>query len=131
MDAEQKKEFMNLLTDLFSVLKNKLNLKTVPQIILKKDSDNANNILGKTAYYNPKDKNITLFILNRHPKDILRSFAHECVHLYQHENNMYGIGEEREGDSHYAQNDTELRKAEKQAYLLGNMIFRDWEDSKK
>ena len=62
MDAEQKKEFMNLLTDLFSVLKNKLNLKTVPQIILKKDSDNANNILGKTAYYNPKDKNITLFI---------------------------------------------------------------------
>ena len=71
MDAEQKKEFMNLLTDLFSVLKNKLNLKTVPQIILKKDSDNANNILGKTAYYNPKDKNITLFILNNTMKIML------------------------------------------------------------
>ena len=131
MDVEQKKEFMSLLSDLFSVLKNKLNLKTVPKIILKKDSDNANNILGKTAYYNPKDKNITLYILNRHPKDILRSFAHECVHLYQHENGMYGVGENESGDSHYAQNDTELRKAEKQAYLLGNMIFRDWEDGKK
>ncbi len=42
-----------------------------------------------------------------------------------------GIGENKSGDTHYAQNDTELRKAEKQAYLLGNMIFRDWEDSKK
>lgn len=131
MDADTKKEFMSLLTELFSVLKNKLNLQTTPKIILKKDQENSSNILGKTAYYNPSDKSITLFILDRHPKDILRSFAHECVHLYQHENNMYGIGETRSGDSHYAQNDTELRKAEKQAYLLGNMMFRDWEDGKK
>ena len=131
MDDAQKKEFMSLLTDLFGTIKNKLNLQTVPKIILKKDQENSNNILGKTAYYNPVDKNITLYILNRHPKDILRSFAHECVHLYQHENNMYGIGEHESGDTHYAQNDTELRKAEKQAYLLGNMMFRDWEDSKK
>ena len=131
MDADIKKEFMILLPELFAVIKNKLNLQTTPKIILKRDQDNSNNILGKTAYYNPADKSITLFILDRHPKDILRSFAHECVHLYQHENNMYGIGENESGDTHYAQNDTELRKAEKQAYLLGNMMFRDWEDSKK
>ena len=131
MDADIKKEFMTLLPELFAVIKNKLNLQTTPKIILKKDQDNSNNILGKTAYYNPADKSITLFSLDRHPKDILRSFAHECVHLYQHENNMYGIGENESGDTHYAQNDTELRKAEKQAYLLGNMMFRDWEDSKK
>jgi hypothetical protein len=131
MDDAYKKEFMILLPELFAVIKNKLNLQTTPKIILKKDQDNSNNILGKTAYYNPADKSITLFILNRHPKDILRSFAHECIHLYQHENNMYGIGENESGDTHYAQNDTELRKAEKQAYLLGNMMFRDWEDSKK
>ena len=130
MDADTKKEFMVLLPELFAVIKNKLNLQTTPKIVLKKDIENSNNILGKTAYYNPADKSIT-FILDRHPKDILRSFAHECVHLYQHENNMYGIGENESGDTHYAQNDTELRKAEKQAYLLGNMMFRDWEDSKK
>jgi hypothetical protein len=131
MDDIQKKEFMSLLGDLFKTIKNKLELKSIPKIILKVDKQNSGNILGKTAYYNPNDKNITLFILDRHPKDILRSFAHECIHLYQHENNMYGIGENESGDSHYAQNDTELRKAEKQAYLLGNMIFRDWEDGKK
>ena len=131
MDADTKKEFMTLLPELFAVIKNKLNLQTTPKIVLKKDIENSNNILGKTAYYNPSDKSITLYILNRHPKDILRSFAHECVHLYQHENNMYGIGQNEAGDSKYAQNDTELRKAEKQAYLLGNMLFRDWEDGKK
>ena len=107
MDDAHKKEFMTLLPELFAVIKNKLNLQTTPKIILKKDQDNSNNILGKTAYYNPADKSITLFILDRHPKDILRSFAHECVHLYQHENNMYGIGENESGDTHYAQNDTE------------------------
>lgn len=131
MDDAHKKEFIKLLPELFAVIKNKLNLQTTPKIILKTDQDNSNNILGKTAYYNPADKSITLYILNRHPKDILRSFAHECVHLYQHEKNMYGIGENESGDVHYAQNDTELRKAEKQAYLLGNMMFRDWEDGKK
>jgi hypothetical protein len=44
---------------------------------------------------------------------------------------MYGIGQNESNDAKYAQNDTELRKAEKQAYLLGNMMFRDWEDGKK
>ena len=83
MDADTKKEFMSLLPELFAVIKNKLNLQTIPKIVLKKDIDNSENILGKTAYYNPSDKSITLYILNRHPKDILRSFAHECVHLYQ------------------------------------------------
>ncbi len=131
MDADTKKEFMVLLPELFAVIKNKLNLQTTPKIVLKKDIENSNNILGKTAYYNPSDKSITLYILNRHPKDILRSFAHQFVHLYQHENNMYGIGKNESGDAKYAQNDTELRKAEKQAYLLGNMLFRDWEDGKK
>ena len=131
MDADTKKEFMTLLPELFAVIKNKLNLQTTPKIVLKKDIENSNNILGKTAYYNPADKSITLYILNRHPKDILRSFAHECVHLYQHENNMYCIGQNESNDAKYAQNDTELRKAEKQAYLLGNMLFRDWEDGKK
>jgi len=70
MDADTKKEFMLMLPELFAVIKNKLNLQTIPKIVLKKDIDNSENILGKTAYYNPADKSITLYILNRHPKDI-------------------------------------------------------------
>ena len=31
----------------------------------------------------------------------------------------------------YAQKDPNLRKMEAEAYLLGNMLFRDWEDGKK
>ena len=34
-------------------------------------------------------------------------------------------------DPQYAQNDPWLRQMEKQAYLLGNILFRDWEDQKK
>jgi hypothetical protein len=31
----------------------------------------------------------------------------------------------------YAQGNKHLRKMEMEAYLKGNMLFRDWEDSKK
>ena len=31
----------------------------------------------------------------------------------------------------YAQNDDHLRKMEEDAYLRGNMTFRDWEDNYK
>lgn len=49
MDADTKKEFMSLLPELFAVIKNKLNLQTTPKIVLKKDIENSENILGKTA----------------------------------------------------------------------------------
>ena len=100
-----------------------------PRLFLKNDDSNANNPLGRTAYYDPNKKSVTLYITGRHPKDVMRSLSHELVH---HKQNCRGdfnnVGEMGEG---YAQNDEHLREMEREAYETGNMCFRDWEDSIK
>ena len=65
----------------------------------------------------------------RHPKDILRSLSHELVHHKQNCDGKFNdMGDTDEG---YAQNNKHLRSMEKEAYLKGNMCFRDWEDGYK
>ena len=100
-----------------------------PKLFLKNDSENASNPLGKTAHYDPSDMSVTLYVTGRHPKDVMRSLSHELVH---HTQNCRGefddTGEMGEG---YAQNDEHLREMEREAYEVGNMCFRDWEDSIK
>ena len=104
-----------------------------PKVVLKQDQENANNMFGKTGYYDPNEEKIVLFVTDRHPKDVLRSFAHELIHHHQKCN-----GEDKDlnlsltaFDPAYASHDEGLRKMEKQAFRWGNMIFRDWCDMKK
>ena len=47
------------------------------------DEENTEGLFGKTAFYNPEENVIVLYTLGRHPKDILRSFAHEMIHHIQ------------------------------------------------
>jgi hypothetical protein len=100
-----------------------------PRLFLKNDSSNAENPLGRTAYYDPNKKSVTIYVTGRHPKDVMRSLSHELVH---HKQNCRGdfnnVGEMGEG---YAQDDEHLREMEREAYETGNMCFRDWEDSIK
>jgi len=100
-----------------------------PRLFLKNDSKNSVEPLGKTAYYDPNQKSVTLYITGRHPKDVMRSLSHELVHHTQNCKGAFdNVGEMGEG---YAQNDEHLREMEREAYEIGNMCFRDWEDSLK
>ena len=123
------KDLNPLIDDLASSVQQKVGFKSMPSITLQDDEDNADVLLGRTAYYDPQNKAVTVYVTNRHPKDILRSIAHELIH---HGQNLRGefdkIGAVGEG---YAQNDQHLRNMEKEAYLKGNMCFRDWEDGYK
>ncbi len=102
-------------------------------VILKDDEANADDFFGKTGYYNPDEEEIILFITNRHPKDIIRSFAHELIH---HEQNCRGdylnlnLGMTAT-DPAYALHDDGLREMEREAFERGNMLFRYWCDIKK
>lgn len=137
MNPDNIDTFKTHLTQLFAYLQKELQLKTIPKVKLVSDDKNADKVLGKTAYYNPDGKEIVLYTTNRHQKDILRSFAHEVIHHWQHENEKLQTsskgGKRGEGvsDPQYAQKNPWLRQMEKQAYLLGNIMFRDWEDAKK
>jgi hypothetical protein len=118
-----------ILDDFYSFAKKRLNFSIDPEICFQSDDVNAKYALGKTAFYNPEKKSITIFVDGRHPKDIMRSLSHELVHHTQNCNGQFDQGyATKEG---YAQEDDHLREMEKEAYLEGNMCFRDWEDGYK
>jgi hypothetical protein len=92
--------------------------------LLDREHDKA-QILGKTAFYDPERMIVSVYTYGRHPKDIMRSIAHELVHHAQACRGDLGNESTPEG---YAQKDKHLRKMEKEAYLEGNMCFRDFTD---
>jgi len=102
-----------------------------PRLFLRQDTENANNPLGKTAYYDPDQKSITVYISGRHPKDVLRSLGHELVHHKQNCDGKFdnmGDGDMGEG---YAQTNPQLRAMEFEANSRGSMALRDFEDRLK
>ena len=114
------------LIEIYKKAKENYQFKNNPKLFLRQDKENASNLFGKTAYYNPADMSIVLYITNRHPKDICRSFSHELVHHNQKERGDLDLGDA--SSPTYAQDDKHMRKMEMEAYLKGNMLFRDWED---
>ena len=122
-------EFQQALTGIYRDGVKKFNIKNTPKVSLRKDQENGEMTLGRTAYYDPNDMHIVLYTTNRHPKDILRSFAHELIHHLQNERGDLPLSDS--SDPQYAQNDEHLRKMEKEAYLEGNMLMRDFEDNFK
>ena len=112
--------------DFFPYAKEQMGVDQPVCIILQSDAENAENILGKTAHYDPNEIVVTLFTDGRHPKDILRALSHELVH---HSQNCRGefdsVGDLGPG---YAQEDNHMREMEREAYERGNLVFRDWED---
>ena len=122
-------ELKEALGEIYKVAKEEFGIQNTPQLHLKNDEENAQGIFGKTAYYDPEAQGITLFITNRHDKDICRSFAHELVHHQQNERGDLDMGDASQAN--YAQDDPHMRKMEMEAYLKGNLLFRDWEDKVK
>ena len=99
------------------MIDNGMNIKPLPKIkVIKDDEENASLLLGKTAYYDPNNQSITLYTMNRHPKDVLRSFAHEMVH---HEQNLEG--RLNNINTTNTNEDGNLPEIEKEAYEKGNL----------
>lgn len=127
--GEDISDVEKLLPDFLNFCQNRLKLSKSFNIVFVSDYNNSKNPLGKTAYYDPSTYNIYCYVDNRHCKDMLRSISHELIH---HEQNCKGEFSELDNTQPgYAQEDPHLRKMEEEAYLNGNMMFRDWEDQYK
>ena len=122
-------EFQQAAAGIYRDAVKKFNIKTTPSLFLRQDKENGAMTLGRTAFYDPSELKIVLYTTGRHPKDILRSFAHELIHHVQNERGDLHLGDS--SDPQYAQNDEHLRKMEKEAYLQGNLLMRDFEDNFK
>ena len=120
----QLKDYITSLTEY--MLDNGMNIQPLPEVKLRKDEANASNFFGKTAYYDPNNREIVLYTLGRHDKDIVRSYAHEMIH---HMQNLQGTLHNIQTQDTNA--DDKLLELEKEAYTLGNITFRNWEDSLK
>ena len=108
------------------MLENGYTIKPLPKIRLKKDKQEGLFIM--TGYYNPNDKEVVLFITDRHPKDVLRSLAHELIHHKQFE--MGRIKPEDCEENQITKND-KIKPFEEEAYLKGNIAFRSWTETYK
>jgi nicotinamide mononucleotide adenylyltransferase len=105
-----------------------INITPLPDIKVREDEEEASDFFGKTAYYRPDSMEVVLYTLGRHPKDVCRSFAHEMIHHIQ---NLEGrIGGGRINTSNVNE-DEYLKEIEKEAYLRGNILFREWSDNYK
>lgn len=106
---------------------NGLNLKPYPKVkFIDNDVENSQNIFGRTAYYDPNQHVVALYTMGRHPKDILRSYAHELIHHHQNLNNTLDHSQTINTNE-----DDALDKIEREAYENGNILFRNWEDQLK
>jgi dephospho-CoA kinase len=87
-----------------------LELKSVPKIIITKKK-----LDGTFGYYDTDTKTLTVSSSDRHLADIMRTLAHELVHLAQDEQNQDIDG--NDGSKH-----------ENQANAVAGVIMRKWAD---
>lgn len=120
------KQMKPLLKSFIPFAQKKMGFDRPVRINFASDHQNAANPLGKTAFYDPNVSEVTIFTDQRHPKDILRSLAHELVH---HTQNCRGDFDKKpELGEDYFQHDPFMREIEREAMQDGAMCFRDWEE---
>lgn len=119
------KPYINALIN--SMSDNGCKIKPFPKVVLdttKQDDD----VFIQTGYYDPETKTIRVFVANRHPKDVLRSIAHEVIH---HKQNLEGRLSDGAYDGQRIVDDGKLMSLEREAYELGNSLFRTFTETTK
>ena len=117
------------LDGMYDHFNQKLGFQKPPVIVFDSDPSNQANVLGKTAYYDPQSFEVHIFIDGRHPKDMLRSIAHELIHHQQNLEGRLDVGGYN-GPGYYLKND-KMKEIEQEAMLEGNAILREYEDNFK
>jgi hypothetical protein len=126
MNDSNKKALHEMIQDFFPFAKKEMGFNKPVRIFLSRDIQNAKDPLGKTAYYDPDSMEVKLFYVDRHPKDVLRSLAHELMH---HKQNCEGRLGREVGEGPVDENE-ELSKLEEEANMAG-FIVRRWEEKRK
>lgn len=114
---------------MYDYFDQKLGFQKPPTMVFDSDPSNQSSVLGKTAYYDPDALEIHVYSDGRHPKDMLRSIAHELIHHQQNMEGRLDVGG-YSGPGYYLEND-KLRVIEHEAMLEGNKLLREYEDTIK
>lgn len=96
-------------------------VKPLPKIVL--NNKNQKGLFISTGAYIHSDNKVVLYIKNRHPKDVLRSLAHELIHHKQFADGR--ITDDMCNESEIIKN-KKILPFESEAFLKGNIAFRLW-----
>jgi len=123
-DALITDSIVSILT--YGLQRKQISLRNVPEIKIINNYLETADLFRPTATYTPNTAEIKLHVAGRHAKDILRSFCHELIHhIQKEEGRLLSV---KTTDTTASR---ELEELEKEAYLRGNLLFRNWEDSMK
>lgn len=114
------------IRSLAEFMSKRIKLRPFPKIKISNRNQGDDEVFIKTGWYDPSERLVMLFSRGRHPKDVLRSFAHEMIHHCQ---NLEGRLAEGSYEGQDIINDDRLMNLEKEAYLKGNILFRSWTES--
>ena len=114
---------------MYDYFDQKIGFQKPPVMVFDSDPSNQSKVLGKTAYYDPMSLEIHVFTDGRHPKDMLRSIAHELIHHQQNLEGRLNVGGYM-GEGYYLKNEA-MRELEQEAMLDGNAFMREYEDTLK
>lgn len=103
------------------MVKNGFTARPLPKIVLSNKKQKGFFI--STGCYDPEQKAVFLYINKRHPKDVLRSLAHELIHHKQFLDKR--IDTKKYNGPEITANEY-LMPFEMEAYLWGNIAFRKW-----
>ena len=125
-EMPKKVDYKKYIKSLIDFMREQhLRIDPLPEIELNPEEQDG--IFIKTGYYSPDEKKVVVFTDQRHPKDVLRTVAHEFIH---HMQNLQNPNKDW-GSNGDLEQDRKLRGIEGEAFLLGNILFREWTEYAK
>lgn len=121
MKPKKHFNYIPYIKSLANFIADNITCRPFPKV--KLTNRKQDGVFIRTGYYRPDINTIVLFIRDRHPKDVLRSFAHEMIHHCQNLENRLDMGR---FSSDKTSEDSNLVPFEEEAYKNGNILFRNW-----
>jgi len=131
MTPDQLQDLKKHIAGLVLFYKEKgYDLKPYPKIVFSNDN-NPSDILDKTGFYRHGDNTVMLYTNGRAPKDVLRTCAHEFIHVLQ--GHRGDLDDDKIGavSDDYTKGSEHLKEMEDEAYLMGNTLMRAYTESLK
>lgn len=125
----EMKKFRDYAEDLIGFFKeNGIDVGETPDIIIDMAETDPYDPFVPTGHYDFTENAVTLHARGRQCKDVLRTLAHELVHVSQYVRDPEGYASFDKTGS--LEDNPELLRYEEEAYAKGNVMFRKWTEAR-